>query len=275
MSLTQTEINALKAPFPLEVHSIREGNKVRGGKGIQWFVYVDKTEVEKRLNEVFPGEWGSTVPVLYPTQSGFAATIGITIRGITRGNTGEDSNGMEKAKGATTDAFRRAANEWGISMYIYDMDFSIYTDSYPDKDYDTANARKKEAFDKFASWYKRTFGNATSQPLPASPANAPAANVSEVAKAQENAKTGQSGNDPLNIRKTDNVNEFWNLFWKVANPLFKAAGYEDKHKQNSVNMILAALDQQDNKPNPTARELLTAISAHLEAKQQPETEVVF
>lgn len=174
--ITAQEIERLKAPFPLNAHSIREGNKVRGGKGIQWFIYVDKVEVEKRLNEIFPGEWGSTVPVLYPMPNGFAATIGISIRGITRGNTGEDTNGTEKAKGATTDAFRRAANEWGIALYIYDMDFKIYTDAYPEKDYDAMEARKKEAFAKFAEWYKRTYGNKQQQSVapPKQPVDAPA-----------------------------------------------------------------------------------------------------
>lgn len=157
-AITQDEINRLRAPFPLEAHSIREGNKTSTGK-IQWFVYLEKTEVEIRLNEVFPGEWGSSQPVLTPLGNSVAATISITIRGITRGNTGEDSNGQEKAKGATTDAFRRAAADWGVAKYLWEMDEMIYTDGYEKGEWDKQKQRKNEAFAKFKTWYQKKFAN--------------------------------------------------------------------------------------------------------------------
>lgn len=156
--ITQDEINRLRAPFPLEAHSIREGNKTSTGK-IQWFVYLEKTEVEIRLNEVFPGEWGSSQPVLTPLGNSVAATISITIRGIERGNTGEDSNGQEKAKGATTDAFRRAAADWGVAKYLWEMDDMIYTDGYEKGEWDKQKQRKADAFGKFKTWYQKKFGN--------------------------------------------------------------------------------------------------------------------
>lgn len=159
-AITQSEVDLLRAPFPLDAHSIREGNKTSSGK-IQWFTYVDKPEVESRLNEVFPGEWSSSQPVLYPIGNAVAATIAITIRGITRGNTGEDSNGQEKAKGATTDAFRRAAADWGIAKYLWEMDLKIYTDGYEKGDWKARDAREKEAFAKFAEWFEKKFQNVT------------------------------------------------------------------------------------------------------------------
>jgi hypothetical protein len=154
--ITQDEINRLKAPFPLEAHSIREGTKAGNGR-IQWFVYLEKTEVETRLNEVFPGEWGSSQPVLTPLGNSVAATISITIRGITRGNTGEDSNGQEKAKGATTDAFRRTAADWGVAKYLWEMEEIIYTDGYEKGEWDKQKQRKNEAFGKFKQWYQKKF----------------------------------------------------------------------------------------------------------------------
>jgi hypothetical protein len=154
--ITQDEINRLKAPFPLDAHSIREGTKAGNGR-IQWFVYLEKTEVETRLNEVFPGEWGSSQPVLTPLGNSVAATISITIRGITRGNTGEDSNGQEKAKGATTDAFRRTAADWGVAKYLWEMEEIIYTDGYEKGEWDKQKQRKNEAFGKFKQWYQRKF----------------------------------------------------------------------------------------------------------------------
>lgn len=160
--ITPEELARLAAPFPLAVHSMREGNKVRGGKGIQWFTYMDKSEVENRLTEVFGGEWGTTVPVITPLGNGVAASIGIVIRGIMRGDTGEDSGkGSEQAKGATTDAFRRAGAKWGIAKYLYDMDTPIYTDTYPDGDWDAKRAREQEALRKFTEWYNKRFSNIT------------------------------------------------------------------------------------------------------------------
>lgn len=158
--LSKDEIDRLRAPFPLDAHSIREGSKTSNGK-LMWFVYVDKPEVESRLNEVFPGEWSSSQPVLYPLGNAVAATIAITIRGISRGNTGEDSNGQEKAKGATTDAFRRAAADWGVAKYLWEMDLKIYTDGYEKGDWKGRDAREKEAFGKFAEWFKKKFQNVT------------------------------------------------------------------------------------------------------------------
>lgn len=167
--ITQDEINRLRAPFPLEAHSIREGTKAGNGR-IQWFVYLEKTEVETRLNEVFPGEWGSSQPVLTPLGNSVAATISITIRGIERGNTGEDSNGQEKAKGATTDAFRRAAADWGVAKYLWEMEEIIYTDGYEKGEWDKQKQRKNEAFGKFKQWYQKKFANykpSNISPLPA------------------------------------------------------------------------------------------------------------
>jgi len=179
MAISQDELDRLKAPFPLKDHSIREGNKVRGGKGIQWFVYADKMAVQNRLDEVFPGEWECSTPVIVPLGNSVSASVGITIRGLTRGDTGEDSNGIEKAKGAATDAFRRAAAKWGVSQYLYEMDFSIYTDAYPDKDWNAKEAAEKAAMAKFTEWYNRKFGSQpTRQNAPQS--NATGSNSSAV-----------------------------------------------------------------------------------------------
>lgn len=155
--ITQDELNRLRAPFPLEAHSIREGNSTKDGKKTQWFCYLEKTEVETRLNEVFGGEWGSTQPVLTIIGNSVAATIGITIRGITRGNTGEDSNGMEKAKGATTDAFRRAAADWGVAKYLWEMELKIWTPSYEKGDWKSRDEREREALNLFKQWYQKKF----------------------------------------------------------------------------------------------------------------------
>src|SRR5512147_1289403 len=99
-NFTQDELNRLRAPFPLDWHIIREGYKA-GGK-MRWFVYIDRSAVQDLLDEVFPGEWETSKPDLYFTQSQYtdrdgvthivpvvSATVGITIRGITRWDGGD------------------------------------------------------------------------------------------------------------------------------------------------------------------------------------------
>lgn len=237
--ITQSEIDRLRAPFPLAAHSIREGNKVRGGQGIQWFVYVEKTEVENRLNEVFPGEWGSSQPVLYPMGNAMAATISITIRGITRGNTGEDSNGTEKAKGATTDAFRRAAADWGIAKYLWEMDFQIYTDTYPDKDWKARDAREKDAMDKFTTWYNKKFKGAGVTPL-----NAPQPEKSAAEK-----QMGNGHDQPRNLVKnaptppvasnSGNSEGVWiyDLPSLMSHPDLNTAYPQYTHRANAIKLL--------------------------------------
>lgn len=212
---TQDELDRLSAPFPLSVHTVREGNKVRGGKGIQWFVYMDRSEVEKRLNEVFPGEWGTTQPVITPLGNSVSATIGITIRGITRADSGEDSNGMEKAKGATTDAIRRAAAMWGIAKYLYDIDCKIYTDTYGDKDWESQKKMEAAALAKFTEWYNKKFGaQPVRQTTPPTRQEAPTRDlppitVSTQAKPPKEALTGNGQHERRIPPQTPAMADVW------------------------------------------------------------------
>lgn len=236
--ITQDEIDRLKAPFPLEAHSIREGNKTKSGK-IQWFVYMEKTEVESRLNEVFGGEWGSTQPVLTVIGNNVAATIGITIRGITRGNTGEDSNGQEKAKGATTDAFRRAAADWGVAKYLWEMEEIIYTDGYDAGNWDQQKQRKNDAFAKFKSWYQKKFGNGSNSRQDRANFNAGAKPAETTHSPIEftaiSAKAGKdSEGNYLELIAADGTNAFTR-----EKDVLKNAGYEGLIKEFDIQYSLS------------------------------------
>lgn len=172
---TPQEMSDLRAPFPLDKHIVREGHS-EGGK-IRWFVYIDRSAVQDRLDEMFPGEWETTEPKMYPvetrtikddgsieTSHEMSATMGITIRGLTRWDGGESDDGSTKS--AITNAFRRtAAYGWGIARYLYDMDVKIKTEAYRTKD---SNGRwqtdwkkfdqvKQQAMDQFTQWYNRMF----------------------------------------------------------------------------------------------------------------------
>lgn len=171
--ITSEELAALRAPFSLDKHIAREGIRNKAKTKIRWFIYIDRSAVEDRLDEIFPGEWGNPEPKLYTLGSTISATVGISIRGITRWDGGDDDSG-EGAKGALTNGFRRvAAYGWNIARYLYDMDDQIWTDSYTDGDWDAQRARQKEAFDKFVQWYNRRFGNRSQKPATTPPQKPP------------------------------------------------------------------------------------------------------
>lgn len=213
--ITADEIARLKAPFPLDKHIIREGNKQ--GNRIRWFTYIDRSDVQDRLEEVFPGEWSTVEPHLYVLGKTISATVGITVRGITRYDGGDDETG-EGSKGALTNGFRRAAAYgWHIGRYLYDIDTPFLTEDYllrdehgnvikdangkDKKDWKKRDALEKQVKDMFAGWYKRTYGN-RQQPPPPAPAqsNASASNSSapvmqdvSTMPPPENAKNAQNG----------------------------------------------------------------------------------
>jgi hypothetical protein len=188
------ELQKMRAPFPVNMHRVREGHSE--GSKIRWFVYVDRSDVQDLLDTLFPGEWATEKPELIATPKrtiakdgtitesvSMSATVGITIRDVTRWDGGESDDGSTKS--ALTNAFRRtAAYGWGIGRYLYDMSEQIKTEGYRFKDasgkwqtdWDKKRTVEKQAHDQFVAWYKRQFGTqATSAP-----------------KTQENAGNGAS-----------------------------------------------------------------------------------
>lgn len=155
----------LYAPFPLEAHSIREGHKNKAKTKIQWFVYLDRAAIQRRLDSLLPLQWSFDFKETHRGAGYVTVTIGITINGITRVfNGGQDGYNADTPldsdleKGAFTEAFRRAASLWGCGLYLYAMDFAIWTDAYADNNWDEAKKRQNEAWAKFEQWYNRQFG---------------------------------------------------------------------------------------------------------------------
>lgn len=170
---TQEEIDALYAPFPLEAHTTREGHKNRAGTKIQWFSYVDRAAVQRRLEKLFPGEWSIDILETHRESDYVTVSLRLTIRGISRSCNGgqslkfdKDTIDEDKEKGAWTEAFRRAASVWGIGLYLYEMDYAIWTDSYESGNWDQQRQRENDAKSKFAQWYSRQFSPNGSHPTP-------------------------------------------------------------------------------------------------------------
>lgn len=265
-NFTPEELRALRAPFPLKAHTIREGHK-QGGK-IRWFAYIERQAVQDRLDEVFPGEWGTTQPALYfnpmqltrdtgevETYMAVSATVGITVRGVTRWD-GGDSDGDESTKGALTNAFRRtAAYGWGIARYIYDMEFEIKTDTYSKGEWDKRKKLQDEAWGLFEKWYTHHFG-ANKQPEPPKPQKVePPAHVKPVYGVTTSAEQ-----PPVNEVKAGKwSNEDWSGFWKEALPLYD----NPKHGENSIEKMFRESVIQPGKHTPA--EALDIVRKHVES----------
>lgn len=170
-TFTKEEIDALYAPFPIEAHTTREGHKNKAGTKIQWFTYLDRAAVQRRLETLFPGEWSIDIIETHRESDYVTVSLKMTIRGISRSCNGgqslkfdKDTIDEDKEKGAWTEAFRRVASVWGIGLYLYEMDFAIWTDSYESGNWDQQKQRTNEAKSKFADWYNKQAKPAVAKP---------------------------------------------------------------------------------------------------------------
>lgn len=140
--------NDLKKPFPVSSLKWRIGNKNREGSKANMLVYVDARMVQDRLDEVVgAGNWQfETRSMNSVNRQGNTFTIigrlGIKINDewIWKEDGAENSD-IEAAKGGISDAFKRAAVQWGIGRYLYNAsdystwaevksnDFNIYQDN--------------------------------------------------------------------------------------------------------------------------------------------------
>ena len=167
---TQDEIKTLYEPFPLAAHSIREGYKNKAKTRVRWFVYLDRIAIQRRLDELFPGQWEFSVNEIYRNTNYVNITATLTIRGVSRsfnGGQSEPSNSKSDPenleKGAMTDTFRRCASLWGFGAYISDG-IDIYTAGYADDNWNEKTARETEAKRQFQEWYVAQY-ESTSPPI--------------------------------------------------------------------------------------------------------------
>jgi len=115
------DFDKLRAPFPPERVSWRVGSTTADKKKGLALAYIDARDVMQRLDEVCgPAGWQNT----YPHANGkTVCAIGIKVgdEWIWKSNGAGDSD-VEAEKGALSDAFKRAAVQWGIGRYLYDVD---------------------------------------------------------------------------------------------------------------------------------------------------------
>ena len=118
MNVKET-LEQLSEPFPPEKVSLRQGG---GGK---FLAYLNARDVMQRLDDVVgPTFWSDSYE---ETPSGrVMCCIDIMIHDSKGGRwvskcDGAGDTTIEGAKGAISDAFKRAAVKWGIGRYLYDL----------------------------------------------------------------------------------------------------------------------------------------------------------
>ena len=111
-----SDLHKLKEPFPVKwrVQSMLQNIAL-------CVSYVDSRDVQNRLDEVCgPENWQSKTKVeknnLYTELS-----IRVGDEWVTRTDVGKPS-AIEPAKGETSDSLKRAAVQWGIGRFLYDLE---------------------------------------------------------------------------------------------------------------------------------------------------------
>ena len=125
----QEVVNALRAPFSGDKVQWRVGSTNRDGDGGTILAYIDKREYEGRLDSVFGADKWSTelsfneigvvvkIKATFPDGSEVYHTNGSGYKYDKDGRV--DADGF---KAAISQAFKRAASEFGIGRYLYDIE---------------------------------------------------------------------------------------------------------------------------------------------------------
>jgi hypothetical protein len=108
---------ALASPFPAELIKWRAGATTRDKSKAMALPYIDARHVFNRLDDVVgPGSWET---VINETSSGRVLCT-LIIDGVSKTD-GAGATDIEGEKGAISDAIKRAAVQWGIGRYLYDL----------------------------------------------------------------------------------------------------------------------------------------------------------
>ena len=130
-------MSKLREPFHASEIEWRIQSSGKGANGI-WakvLAYVTNRAIQDRLDDVFGVDgWQNS---LVETPSGFICGIGVRVRELATGSEwawkfdGADKSDIEPYKGGISGAMKRAAVQWGIGRYLYNLDegWAVITDS--------------------------------------------------------------------------------------------------------------------------------------------------
>lgn len=164
--LEPDEIKAkLQAPFPAEDVEWRvdRGQKTTSGNFVFVLAYITNRAIQNRLDEAFgPFGWRNE----FREWKGQSQICGISVwddekkEWITKWDGSDDSN-MDKTKGGLSGAMKRAAVQWGVGRYLYNLDQNRVSLKQNGENWTSVKVSKKGQPDEYITGYWDT------PPLPA------------------------------------------------------------------------------------------------------------
>jgi len=151
----QELFNKLKEPFHPNDLDWRIGNCGFQKDGKPWamcLAYVTARSVMERLDDaVGPGNWSDTYQFIGDKGVMCSLSIKIGNEWIVKSN-GSDETDIEAFKGSISRAFVRAASNWGVGRYLYQLtdNWAIFTENK--KDYGNTIKDKKTGKEEYHYW---------------------------------------------------------------------------------------------------------------------------
>jgi len=122
---TKEIVEKLSAPFAANEIEWRAGSTNKEKTQALALAYINARSVMNRLDDVVGAEnWSDSYQVITGEgKRGYICTLSIRLNGEWVGKSdGADESDFEATKGGLSDAFKRAANKWGIGRYLYNLD---------------------------------------------------------------------------------------------------------------------------------------------------------
>ncbi len=123
MSLVDITVQ-LEEPFPLEdIELLPKGSMERDGKTFCMALpYADPRVYQDRLNKLAPGEWQTPAPLALVVGTKLVCYVTIVIYGVPHTDVGEAGPGENQGTEAFAQAFKRAASQFGLGRYLYNLE---------------------------------------------------------------------------------------------------------------------------------------------------------
>jgi hypothetical protein len=168
MNLTPEVVAALSIPFSVGAigWKIQKGlNKdEKTGKPTRAIVvaFIDARDVMERLDQVVGAEnWSDAYTLVEAPGTRLSVECRLTVCGITKADVGtgtknsRDDNGDNLAKGAYSDALKRAAVKFGVGRFLYDFGGPYFVDLDSRQQFTPPTLRQDQTFGGNRAWVVR------------------------------------------------------------------------------------------------------------------------
>jgi hypothetical protein len=155
----------LSEPFSTEdIDLLPKGKIERDGKTLCMALpYADPRVYQDRLNQLAPGEWETPPPIALAVGDKLVTYVTIVLCGVPHTDVGEASPGENQATEAFAQAFKRAASQFGLGRYLYDLEKEWVPYNSQRKLIDLDKAGKRDIVRKMYQ-KARLLGQARTQP---------------------------------------------------------------------------------------------------------------